>query len=48
MVPVPFLPFSQKETKPSENLMPCPMLEVPGDLEETQGPQEALGSFCAI
>lgn len=44
MVPIPFLPFSQKETRPSEDLM----LEVPGELEETQGPQEALGSFRAI
>lgn len=44
--PHPLLPFSQKETKTSENLMPC--AGAPGELEETQRTQEALGSFHAI
>lgn len=42
------LPFSQQETKTSENLMSYQMLEAPGELEETQRTQEALGSFHAI
>lgn len=47
--PHPRLPFSQKETKTSENLMyRMLVLEAPGELEETQGTQEALGSFHAI
>lgn len=47
--PQSLFPFFQKETKASENLMYCMLvLEAPGELEETQGTQEALGSFQAI
>lgn len=48
MVPIPFFLSPKGNKKSSENLMSYDMLEAPGELEETQGTQEALGSFHAI